>query len=354
MKCAGESQLLDTLCVGLRHFALGDRWDKKVKRCRGRIRSARLAQAIIHCINYECLIWYTDTHIIVPDHKPSSGQGWLKRLSCSRCFGTRSALTTLSCCYPHRPCGEHFVAWSAIRPAPSCQEALLSPRGGRPARHTEPATCPRANSSLGFQSCELQLRVQDRQQLDPHFGAACSSPGMHYNSAASSSCFLSGLTFIFMRGSLQEENMRNLNSSWVHFTCDTCSCASILQGQCGASGEKGDACAAFFLWRWANVRVRISKLSQPKDRIFNFHEWVVLAVLQKGTFQNSRVWGEYIWSLTSWTAFSVIAQTTSLWISASKFSLHSPSLVFQSYIYKAITWQHLHESRFLLGIYRAS
>lgn len=118
--------------------------------------------------------------------------------------------------------------------------------------------------------------------------------------------------------------------------------------------KKRDLCAAFFLWRWANMRARISKLSQPKDGIFNFHEYVVLAVLQKGTFQNSRVWGKYIWSLTSWTAFSVIAQTTSLWLSASKFSLHSPSLVFQSYIYKAITWQHLHESRFLLGIYKAS
>lgn len=83
--------------------------------------------------------------------------------------------------------------------------------------------------------------------------------------------------------------MLNLNSSWMHFNCDASSCASILQGQCGASGEKGDLCAAFFLERWDSVRVQISKLSQPKDGIFNVHGYVVLAVLQKGTFQNSRV-----------------------------------------------------------------
>lgn len=71
--------------------------------------------------------------------------------------------------------------------------------------------------------------------------------------------------------------MLDLNSSWVHFTCDACSCASILQGQCGASGEKGHLHAAFFLRRWASVTAQISKLSQPKGGIF------------KGTFQNSRV-----------------------------------------------------------------
>lgn len=59
--------------------------------------------------------------------------------------------------------------------------------------------------------------------------------------------------------------------------------------QCGASGEKGYLCAAFLIGRWAHVRVWISKLSQPKGGVFDFRGYVVLAVLQKGTFWNSRV-----------------------------------------------------------------
>lgn len=83
--------------------------------------------------------------------------------------------------------------------------------------------------------------------------------------------------------------MLDLNSSWAHFTCDACSCASVLQEKCGASGEKGDLSEVFFLGRWANVRMQISKLSQPKHGIFNVCGYVVLTVFQKSTFQNSRV-----------------------------------------------------------------
>lgn len=124
--------------------------------------------------------------------------------------------------------------------------------------------------------------------------------------------------------------------------------------QCGASGEKGYLCAAFLIGRWAHVRVWISKLSQPKGGVFDFRGYVVLAVLQKGTFWNSRVWGKSIWSLISCTASSIIAETTSQWWSASKFSLHLLSLVFQSYIYRAITGQKFHTNRFLQGSYRVN
>lgn len=57
---------------------------------------------------------------------------------------------------------------------------------------------------------------------------------------------------------------------------------AAVQGQCETSAEKGDLCAAFFLRRGANVRVTVSKLSQPKYGIFYLHESVVLNVLQKG------------------------------------------------------------------------
>lgn len=53
-----------------------------------------------------------------------------------------------------------------------------SPCGCWPAKHTEFAvTYPRANSSSGFQSCELHLCMQDSQNLDLRVGAARSSPG---------------------------------------------------------------------------------------------------------------------------------------------------------------------------------
>lgn len=177
----------------------------------------------------------------------------------------------------------------------SCQEALLS-RGCQPARHMGPLTYLRANSSPGFQRCELHLGVQDCQHLDPRAGVARSSPGMHCISSASS-CFHSGLTFIFTCGSLLEENMLILSSSWVHFTCNASSCARTVW----SIKRKGGLCAALFLRRWPNVRVKVSKLSQSMQffpSIFYF-----LIVLQKGAFQNSRVWGKYIWSLTSLQPF---------------------------------------------------
>lgn len=43
------------------------------------------------------------------------------------------------------------------------------------------------------------------------------------------------------------------------YGCISPSMQAVVQGQCGASGEKRDICGAFFLRRWASVSVKISK-----------------------------------------------------------------------------------------------
>lgn len=51
--------------------------------------------------------------------------------------------------------------------------------------------------------------------------------------------------------------------------CNSPSMQAVVQGQCRTSGEKEDLCVPFFLRRWANVNVKISKLFLP-PRVCSF------------------------------------------------------------------------------------
>lgn len=128
-------------------------------------------------------------------------------------------------------------SWSAL-PGAAGQHSSLC--GCWPARHTEPQTHLAAKSSLGFQSCELHLHVQDCQHLDCVGAAFLSAETLCFCCLVV--CFLPGLTFTLVCGSLQEKNVFDFSRFWVHVSCAACSCANILQGQYGVSGEKERRC----------------------------------------------------------------------------------------------------------------
>lgn len=128
-----------------------------------------------------------DTFLLVPDYNHSTGKAWFKRLTCSRYFGRCPILPPLSCCCSQEHYAEE-VAWSTIAVLWVARSTAL------PVAASHPSTWGSDISQSKFQPRIPELWVTSPgaglSAPDPRAGVARSSPGMHYISSASSSCFL--------------------------------------------------------------------------------------------------------------------------------------------------------------------
>lgn len=166
--------------------------------------------------------------------------------------------------------------------------------------------------------------MQDCQHLDSRAGVARSSPGMNYISPASSSCFHSGLTFIFMCGPLQEENMLILCSSWLHFTFNASSCARTVW----STSRKRRSLGSLFPQK---VGYGESKhLKAVPAKVWNFlpPRECSFECFSEGCITEWQCLRQTYLEYNFITACSIIVLTTSLWLRGSKVSLQLPSPVF--------------------------
>lgn len=179
-----------------------------------------------------------DTFLLVPDYNHSTGKAWFKRLTCSRYFGRCPILPPLSCCCSQ----EHYAEDCCLkhnRCALSCQEHC-TPCGCQPSQH------------MGQWHIPEQIPAQDSRAVS--YISRCRTVSTW--PTCWSCTFLSRdalyffcLIFLFpIQGWLLSSHValcrRKAHSFSALHGCISPAMQAVVQG---ASGEKRDLCAAFFL-----------------------------------------------------------------------------------------------------------